>query len=365
MRAPYLAALAAVSATVAAPPAVAAPAQPAVTAPAACAPDGELRFVCGQKSPEDLVAVPGTRWLVASGMVADGGGLHLIDSRSKATRRLYPDADVAVRRDAKRYPACAEPPPSGSQAHGLSVRTTGPGKATLYVVGHGPREAVEVFTLDSATATPRLSWVGCVLLPAGMAGNSVTSLADGTILATVLFRKGFTPEQSFLGTNTGTVLRWRPGEDRFSPLPGTELPANNGIEVSADGRFFYVAASGSKQVVEFSVKDSSHPLRRAQLSGFAPDNVRFSPGGALLAAGMMDDEPACGGAPKPVNGKLVFTCHRGYGVAVIDTRTMSGKTIATGPRNPSFSGATTALHVGKELWIASLMGDRVAYRPWP
>ena len=31
-----------------------------------CDPVGEIRFVCGQDGPEDLVAVPRSPWLVAS-----------------------------------------------------------------------------------------------------------------------------------------------------------------------------------------------------------------------------------------------------------------------------------------------------------
>ena len=46
-----------------------------------CKPSGGLEFVCGLKNPEDLVAVPGTKWILASGM-APGVGITLIDSRA-------------------------------------------------------------------------------------------------------------------------------------------------------------------------------------------------------------------------------------------------------------------------------------------
>lgn len=48
----------------------------------ACAPSGGLNFICGLQAPEDLVLVPNTRFLVASGMMA-GSGLHLIDTQAK------------------------------------------------------------------------------------------------------------------------------------------------------------------------------------------------------------------------------------------------------------------------------------------
>lgn len=342
-------------------------AEAAPPGPAGCTPDGGLSFICGPAAPEDIVLAPGGRWVVSAGLARDGapGGLYLIDPRSKAWRRAYPDAAAPVAREARRYPACAAPPGPGFSAHGLAIRGTGAGQAILHVVGHGPRETVEVFTLDTRGAEPKLAWIGCVPMPTGLAANSIAVFSDGTILATVLYRNGTTPVDSFAGRPTGVVLQWRPGQDGFTPLEGTALPSNNGIELSADEQTFYVVSTGLKQLVEYSAKDPSKPLRRAQVVGFTPDNVRRAADGSLLLGGMIDDQPECGGKPAPVNGRMIFTCHRGYKVSVVDPATMTVRDVAQGPRNPSFSGTTTALHVGDELWLASLMGDRIAYRPWP
>ena len=46
-----------------------------------CAPTGDVSYVCGPKNPEDLVLVPGTQWIVSSGM-AEGAGFYLVDSRA-------------------------------------------------------------------------------------------------------------------------------------------------------------------------------------------------------------------------------------------------------------------------------------------
>ena len=46
-----------------------------------CAPSGDVSYVCGPKNPEDLVLVPGTQWIVSSGM-AEGAGFYLVDSRA-------------------------------------------------------------------------------------------------------------------------------------------------------------------------------------------------------------------------------------------------------------------------------------------
>jgi hypothetical protein len=54
----------------------------------ACAPSGGLNFICGVQNPEDLVVVPNTRWIIASGM-APGSGLHAVDTQAKTARNLY------------------------------------------------------------------------------------------------------------------------------------------------------------------------------------------------------------------------------------------------------------------------------------
>ncbi|VEG13236.1 hypothetical protein [Moraxella cuniculi] len=45
-----------------------------------------LQYINGLQSPEDLVQIPNTKWLIASGM-ANNSGLHLIDGESKISQR--------------------------------------------------------------------------------------------------------------------------------------------------------------------------------------------------------------------------------------------------------------------------------------
>ena len=55
---------------------------------------------------------------------------------------------------------------------------------TLYVVGHGGQEAVEVFRLDASGAAPTFTWVGCVVAPDMVGLNSVAVLPDGGFAVT-------------------------------------------------------------------------------------------------------------------------------------------------------------------------------------
>ena len=327
---------------------------------ASCAPDGGLSFICGVRNPEDLVVLPGTRWMVASGM-APGAGLQLVDTRAKTARKLHGTGVGAVRADASRFAQCPGPlDPQQAVLHGLSLRQAAQGRHTLYAVNHGGRESIEVFEIDASGAVPAATWIGCVLMPDGLAANGVAAFGDGTLVATVLLLPGTTFEDAFAGRETGAVFMWTPGTATFRRLPGTELAANNGIETSPDDREFFVASSAQRVVVAFSRADTSKPLRTAQLAEFAPDNIRWTADNRLVTAGMIDDEPSCGGPPKNLAGIL---CSRGYIAAAIDPQTMAVTELARGPANRSFTGTATAIPVGANLWLGSFNTDRLAYRP--
>jgi hypothetical protein len=324
-----------------------------------CAPSGGLRFVCGVQNAEDLVSVPNTRWLVASGMAA-GSGLHLVDTRAKTVRNLYAAGTAAVRADRTRFAGCPGPlDPKLAVLHGLSLRPAQGGRYTVYATNHGGRESIEVFELSINGAAPAATWTGCVLMPDKMAANSVAAFSDGSLVATVLILPGKTFEDAFAGRTTGAVFSWTPGQPAFRRLPGTDLSANNGIETSPDDREFFVVSTTRKQIVVFARNDTSKPLRTAQLEEFGPDNVRWTSDNRLITAGMIDNEPACGGAPKTEAG---IRCARGYVAATIDPKTMAVTEIARGPATPAFTGTAIAMRVGDELWLGSFNADRLAYR---
>jgi hypothetical protein len=310
-------------------------------------------------NPEDLVLVPNTRWMLASGM-APGSGLHLVDTRAKTVRSVYTAGTAAARPDTTKFAACPGPlDPKQAVLHGLSLRSAAGGRHTVYATNHGSRESVEVFELDTSGAAPVATWVGCVLAPGKMSFNSVAAFSDGTLVATVLITPDKTFEDAFAQRITGVVMQWTPGSPAFSALPGTELSANNGIETSPDDREFYVVSTTTKRIVAYARNNTGKPLRVAQLKEFGPDNVRWTTDDRLITAGMIDDEPACGGAPKSEAG---IRCPRGYVVATIDPKTMIVTEVARGPATTAFTGTAMALVTGGELWLGSFNADRLAYR---
>jgi hypothetical protein len=326
---------------------------------APCTPSGGLTFICGVQNPEDLVIVPNTRWMIASGM-APGSGLHLVDTQAKTVRNLYAVGAASTRADRTKYSVCPSPlDPKQAVLHGLSLRSAPNGRYTIYATNHGGRESIEVFELDARGAMPTATWIGCVPMPNRMAANSVAAFSDGSLIATVLILPGKTFADAFAQRDTGAVFAWKPGEATFRRLPGTELSANNGIETSPDDREFFVVSTTTKRVIAYSRDKPGVALRTAQLKEFAPDNVRWTPDNRLITAGMLDNEPACGGAPKTEEG---IRCPRGYVVVTIDPKTMAVTELARGPATPSFTGTAIAMRAGDDLWLGSFFADRLAYR---
>src|SRR6267154_202277 len=150
-------------------------------APRAAAPDcsaeGVMKFICGVDAAEDSVAVPGTHWLIASGLgFGAPNTLKRIDTASGRVEVLYP-AGAANRLDARIYPACSGPPdPATFSTGGLALRTLGRNRALLYAVHSGGRESIEAFEIDTSGAAPTATWGGCIPLPERTNANAVTAL---------------------------------------------------------------------------------------------------------------------------------------------------------------------------------------------
>src|SRR5262245_26392584 len=68
---------------------------------APCASVTDVTLACGQQGPEDLYALPGAQWVVASAM-GGAGGINLIRVSDRTSTRVYPSAAAKTAYDAKR-----------------------------------------------------------------------------------------------------------------------------------------------------------------------------------------------------------------------------------------------------------------------
>jgi hypothetical protein len=309
---------------------------------------------------EDLVSVPDTPWVLSSGM-APGGGIYLIDSLQKTWVQMYAGNARQVHHDADTYSGCHGAPAFESFiSHGLHIRVGDDGHSKLYVVGHGGREAIEVFDVDANSPAPTLTWIGCVPMPDGLAANSVTSMRDGSLLATVLMHPGFTFSDVFAGTATGAIYKWSPGDSGFELVRGTELPGNNGIEMSLDESEIFVVSSGLRSISVFSNSNPSSLLRATESLDFGPDNVHMTADGQLLTAGPSNTDHNCGELDiENMDIEDFASCPKGFVAATYDPTTMAEIKRWSGPAHADFSNATMALQVGDEVWIGTFSGDRI------
>src|SRR5262245_30552101 len=120
-----------------------------------CDARGRVQFVCGVVNPEDLVAVPGSHWVLASGL--NGGAIHAVNTETFKPTQMFPSASARQRLDAKTYASCPGPIDAAEKdkfsAHGLNVRAGRNGVHTVYLVHHGFRESIEVFEIDVKPAS--------------------------------------------------------------------------------------------------------------------------------------------------------------------------------------------------------------------
>ncbi len=302
---------------------------------------GDVRFICDLISPEDLAVVPGAEWVIASGD-QEGGRIHLVNVRDKTATLLFPTPTRNERPDTAAYPTCPGPidPQEGDdfRAHGLYL-TPGSGSVhRLYVVHHGSRESIEVFEVDARASRPTLTWVGCAVAPEPVGFNSVVALPGGGLVAT--------------SPATGDVWEWH-ADTGWRQVPGSDDTAPNGLEVSSDGRWLYVAGFAESKVTRLSRGQT--PVQKSVVGlEFRPDNLRMSlDGSVIFAAG-----PGHVQTPRDVSQET-------SNVASIDLDTLAVQPLFEHPFIDGFAASTTAIQIGNEMWLGTYRGERIAYFPVP
>jgi len=312
-----------------------------------CDPDGSIQFLCGPVSPEDLIAIPQSPWVIASGM-EDDGYIYLVDVRDYVSTTLYPIESSIPRLDTATYSSCPGPISGLFRPHGISLRPGNNGTHTLYVVRHGEREAIEVFEVDVGGNSPSLTWIGCVVAPEAVSLNSVAAL----------------PEGGFAVTNfqlpAGELWEWQ-SVSGWEMVPGSETSGPNGIEVSPDGRWFYIGGWGTQSLIRLSRGED--PVQSDAVNvGHHVDNVRWAPDGSLFAAGHVGATQSaiieCLG-----QGQCDGVTSR---VSKVNPQELTAREIVRYPSNELLILGTVAIQVGEEVWVGGIAGgERIARFPAP
>jgi hypothetical protein len=310
---------------------------------------------------EDMIATPDNRWVIASGMAVgqqQPGALYVVNSGSRAINRAYPNTTTSTAPVAGK--ACKEPS-SVLAPHGLALAQAN-GKPRLYVVNHGGRESIEVFSVDLSDpqAGPKIAWFDCILLPPNTMANSVAAANDGSLFVTAsgdaLAQGRPSPAPSVkTAIPPSGVLAWG-RQEGWRVIPSDAVGLSNGILLSADNRFIYVADWLKQAVLELNVKDAKSN-RTAQVA-FMPDNLRWSKDGSIWVAGQhaaMEAVMNCYLSEKTA-------CDIDSAVARIEPRTMTTTCSQAFPATSDFSAGTVATPVGNEVWIGSFRAHAIAVK---
>ena len=304
---------------------------------AQCESDGDIDFICGPVSPEDLVQIPYSDWVLVSSWENDGY-LSLARAGNPQVVRLFPTTNAQSRHDARRFSQCAEMLLDEFRPHGMTLRNSPDGNHTLYVVRHGAREAIEVFEVNTQSTQPSLTWIGCVVAPEGVNMNSVVAL----------------PGEGFGVTSPATrdLWEWQLASG-WSKVPGSEDIGPNGLEITADGDWYYVAGYAAQSVIRLS-RGLTPPAKEILANvGFNVDNIHWSPDGHIFAAG--HNAPSggrIGECIRRINCEGI-TSH----VAKVNIGTGDWTEIFTYPSNEYLRVGTVAIQVGDELWVGSVAGS--------
>lgn len=329
---------------------VATPALAAV--PDDCAPAEDLAFICGTGAVEEIVAVPGTRWLIGSALnIGVPARLQLIDTHTRQARPI--PLDIAVRARTAICPGL--PDPARWSMDGLSLAPLGGRRFRLFAANHGDRQAIEVFDVLWLPAGPRLRWVDCLPMPAGTLANAIAAVDAGELFVTSFHRAGDPQAWARMARRepTGSVWRWRTGRG-FSRVPLGAVSGANGIALSADHRRLYVSAWSERALIEV---DRTTGRRRRISLDFLPDNLHVAADGTLLIGGQRTSVAAI--------GKCGATCPQPWVVVRLDPRTGLRMTLAQGAGSARVDYACGALAIGDLLFITVRGADRIAYRTLP
>jgi hypothetical protein len=319
-----------------------------------CSPSDGLNYVCGPVASEDLVRIPHSRWLIASGMnVGAPAHLYLIDSRRK---RALIVAAPGARSDSLSGTGCGGPPdPLRMSLDGLALRPGAHGRHTLYAANHGDRMAIEIFSIDARAERPRVRWLDCAPLPEKTLPNAVATLPGGGFLV-ISFYDPTDPQawsRMARGQMTGRILQWRPGQG-FSAVPHGATSGGNGLESSADGSLVYASSWSARRLVVLSLRQGT---RREIALDFMPDNIHRLADGSLLVAGQRTTVDAIHGCGAQ--------CPQPWVIARVEPRTGAVQELLSGPGTPALNYACGAVAVADTLFITARGDQRLAYRRLP
>jgi hypothetical protein len=166
-------------------------------------------------------------------------------------------------------------------------------------------------------------------------------------------------QKQMKGEPNGWVREWH-RDSGWKTLPGTEnFSTPNGIIVSEDARHVFVAASTGFCIYRVARGGANPDVVSGKVAGI-PDNIRWSADGKSILIGVHTAPPeefATAQYAALQTGGNVYTT---FNISRMDPVSMKAEIVMPSGLYGAFGGATTAIEVGKRLWLGSFKSDRVA-----
>lgn len=322
---------------------------------------GDIRPVCGMKTPEDIAALADGRHLLLSnfgGMHDATGSLSLFDTKTETLTPLFPPQSGTIETGDEQWGQvdCPVPDLSSFSPHGTHLQQLADGRWRYLVVNHGGRESIEMFELTLAGNNSSLAWRGCVLAAEETYMNDVVGLANGDLIFSRMLHRGgdFEMLKATLGFVTGDLWRWNKNTG-LRILPGTDAAQPNGLEISADERFVFANMYSEKQVWKVDA-ETGEKLASADIAN--ADNSAWGTDGKLWIAthnGTMGEMFSC-------LKQQTKPCAAPFEIIALDPDTME-TSVVFAHRGAPMGAATIAVPQGDRVYIGSFVGDRMISVP--
>lgn len=316
-----------------------------------CLPTGVVEQNCGFPAPEDIDVMPNGKDLLFSAFGGiDGEHPQLFrvfnPETGVATKATYLHEDNPPRWDNS---SCESPASEALGSHGVHVSQRKDGSWQLLAVNHS-RETVEMY----AVINGQLAWRGCVGFPPLANLNDVVAIPTGGFLVTHMMDRR--PELSMLEAmyapgSSGFVWRWRPNKG-LDKLPGSDSAIPNGIAISPDGQFVFIAESKTSLVKKIDYHSGE---LLGSVAASSADNFSWTPSGKLLITGINGEMPAeCMVSKAP--------CLAPFQVQSIDPISLKAQTLWQQSGLPAGAGTVAVEHQGY-LYMGSFRGMQVIKVP--
>lgn len=320
--------------------------------------------MCDLTNVEDVIRLGPSPWIVGSslpGPTKQGPPLYVFNAQHRMAKPVMPQG-IAVKFDRKTYAACPAPPDFTKFAsHGLDYRAGKGSGGTLYVINHGGREAVEVFSVASMASEgngPVFTWIGCVEAPKGFWPDAVAALPGQGMVVTSLWDPTDKDRVAKLvaGKPVGGLAEWHPGSGWKNVGP-TAMSGPNGVIASPDGKYVFVALWSGRQIMKLERKTG---VNRSAPVDMLADNLRWSADGTSILAGGQDarveQSLACFEAPD-------VNCNVPFKVLRVNPRTLDSTELVASQVLKGMGAGTGAIDVGNHLWLTTFRGDRLVLAP--